>query len=116
MELRTHWATLTNFKESVHTSYPDVADLSWHDQRVLERPARAELLVVGSLCVIDGVVEPQCQLELGRSLQEMPRFIQMVQTRANVLQCVVRPPRLTIACYELLKYRWIRRLGIQFAP
>jgi hypothetical protein len=35
MELRTHWATLTNFKDFVHASYSDVADLSWHDQRVL---------------------------------------------------------------------------------
>jgi hypothetical protein len=33
--LRTHWATVTNFKDSEHTSYPDVADLSWHEQRVL---------------------------------------------------------------------------------
>jgi hypothetical protein len=41
--LRTHWATLTNFKDSERTSYPDVADLSWHEQRVLAGPSKKYL-------------------------------------------------------------------------
>ena len=66
------------------------------------RPAGAVLLIIPGAHVIDGIMKPDGQFHLGRTLAQMADLIKAGKTFTDMLQGVIVPVRLRIAVQNAL--------------
>ena len=74
----------------------------------LPRPARALILVVLALGVVDGVVKPQGDLHRAPLRDVRAEFIEAFETIFDVMQRVVAPVRRRVGTTQLIKEGRVR--------
>jgi hypothetical protein len=77
-------------------------------------PSGALFLIVLLLRIVDGVVEPQCELDFARMFGEVPRHVELREAFFQVPDSVVAPMRLAVACDENPEELWIGMRRAQF--
>ncbi len=102
-----------------HHERVDVCDsLFWHSSRgqLPPCPICASLLVVATLDVVDGIMEPKSQLDLRRSLCKQTDRIKRLKAFGEMLDRVVAAMRLAIRRNKLPVQRGATGLGSDLAP